>query len=219
MRSPLTGWLCLSLLAGCVPMEPSGKPFAPVVERTAVPQAPRARPDAPDAPEAPRSAPSVPSSGSFDFEAEDRTLETPGTGGSADPNALQARLLGLPPDAVRASGAGEAQGAIQSLEIAPAPAPIWDPTVPLPQISFGIRVLAVVLDVQPPRAMIALPGGEEIVVQPGSMLPAAGLVVLAIGRDAVQVAKITPSGYYATVQTETVQSMYRASAREGSAGP
>jgi hypothetical protein len=93
---------------------------------------------------------------------------------------------------------------------------MWDPRVPLPQVSFGVRVLAVVLDVQPPRAMLALPDGREVVVQPGTMLPADGLVILAIGRDAVQVAKFTPAGYYATVQTYTVQAMY---APAGSVAP
>jgi hypothetical protein len=57
--------------------------------------------------------------------------------------------------------------------------------------------------------MIALPDGQEIVVQPGQMLPEHHLVVLAIGRDAMQVARITPQGFYAKVETETVASLFQ----------
>jgi hypothetical protein len=71
-----------------------------------------------------------------------------------------------------------------------------------------VRVLATLLDIQPPRAILGLPDGAEQVVQPGAMLPEQGLVVLAIGRDAVQLAKVTPQGFYAAVRTETVQALY-----------
>ena len=33
-------------------------------------------------------------------------------------------------------------------------------------------------------------------------------MVLAIGRDAVQIAKVTPAGFYARVQTDTVRALY-----------
>jgi hypothetical protein len=40
------------------------------------------------------------------------------------------------------------------------------------------------------------------------MVPEIGVVVLAIGRDAVQVAHITPQGFYAKVDTETIRALY-----------
>ena len=46
--------------------------------------------------------------------------------------------------------------------------------------------------------------GTELVVQPGQMLPEHNLVVLAVGGDAIQVARVTPQGFYAKVETETV---------------
>lgn len=95
---------------------------------------------------------------------------------------------------------------------APAPnpaAPVWDPSKTLPDTSFGVRVVAVLVDVQPPRAVLGLADGQEVVVSPGSMLPAQGLVVLAIGKDAVQVAHVSPNGFSAKVEVSTVQALYR----------
>ena len=56
--------------------------------------------------------------------------------------------------------------------------------------------------------MIALPSGEEVVVQPGTMLPDAHLVIIAIGKTAIQVARVTPQGFYAKIETETVASLF-----------
>ncbi|MEQ1502237.1 MAG: hypothetical protein ABMB14_08395, partial [Myxococcota bacterium] len=184
-------WL-VGATAGCVPMEPSGNPLAPVHPV----RAPAAVPAAGAAP-APRGPASV--QGDFDFEAEDREPSAVLGGPAAvDPVELQARLLGVPPDAVR-RGPTEVQTA------APVDAaPIWDPSVTLPDVSFGVRVMAVVTDLQPPRAMLALADGREIVVTPGAMVPEARLVVLAIGRNAVQLATVTPNGFYAKVSTETI---------------
>jgi hypothetical protein len=187
------------LLGACVEMEPSGRPFAPVavVEPPAA-QAPS--PSSSSAPPAPSAAqPPAGPQGSFDFGEDAREPAELG-----EPTAPAAPAPGL-------SGTGLSGTGLALPVPSPTPqqpAPVWDPSMPLPQVSFGVRVLAVVLDVQPPRAMLALPDGREVVVQPGAMLPADGLIVLAIGRDAVQVAKVTPSGFYATVQTDTVQAMY-----------
>jgi hypothetical protein len=108
-------------------------------------------------------------------------------------------MLGVPPGALRRPAV-----APPALVAAAAAAPVWDPSVPIPDVSFGIRVIAVVTDVQPPRAMIALPDGREQVVSPGAMLPEIGVVVLAIGRNAVQIARVTPNGFYARVDTDTI---------------
>jgi hypothetical protein len=75
--------------------------------------------------------------------------------------------------------------------------------------SWGVSLLATLLDVQPPRAVIALPDGSERVVQPGALLPEHRLVVLAIGRDAVQIAHIEPMGWNSRVQTSTLRSLFQ----------
>ena len=185
------------VLGACVPMEPSGNLLAPadggagpVFTRPAAPGLARAL--------------SGKAQGDFDFEAEDREPGTPGAATSVDPLQLQAKLLGVPVDQVQRLAT-----AVQvPTDLPPVAAPIWDPSVTIPEASFGIRVLAVVLDLQPPRAVISLPDGREQVVTPGAMLPSDGLVVLAIGRDAVQVAKVTPSGFYARVETDTIRALY-----------
>jgi hypothetical protein len=67
--------------------------------------------------------------------------------------------------------------------------------------------MATLLDVQPPRAVLALPDGTERVVQPGAFLPEHRLIVLAIGRDAVQVAHVEPIGFMSRVETTTLRSL------------
>lgn len=191
----------LLLALGCVPVEPSGSPLTPV--RVTPVERPAAAPAAPDAPQ-----------GDFDFEAEDREEEGPADA-AADPLELQARLLGVPVESLRKPAPAPEPAPAAPVAAGPA-APVWDPTVPLPDASFGIRILAVLLDIQPPRAVIGLPDGREQVVTPGAMLPTEGLVVLAIGRDAVQIAKVTPQGFYAKVETQTVRALYPGAT---SAGP
>jgi hypothetical protein len=157
---------------------PSGAVLDPVRETVAPTAAP-----APAEPAAPQ--------GDFDFEAEDRLEPAVDAAPEAfDPNELQAKATNIEP--------GPPDPTI----------PAWDPSQPVPGTSFGIRLLAVILDVQPPRAVIGLPDGREQVVQPGAMVPEIGVVVLAIGRDAVQVAHVTPQGFYAKVDTETIRALY-----------
>jgi hypothetical protein len=201
------------LVVACEPMPPSGDVLAPAPVSAPAPAAAPV-PDVDPAPAAGapaktgktgKSAEAGPQ-GDFDFDAEDRQ-DAPAGEGEEDPLALQARLLGLD-EVPQPAPAAEAPAAPAPAPLPGLQAPVWDPTHPLPDASFGVRVLAVLLDMQPPRAVLGLPDGREQVVTPGAMLPAEGLVVLAIGRDAVQVAKITPSGFYARVDTQTVRALY-----------
>ncbi len=204
-------------VSGCVQLEPSGHPLVPVPVSGS-----REAPAPPSEPEIPQ--------GSFDFEAEDRRDLPPG--GVTDPVALQARMLGVPLSEVQApssspasspaatattattaTAATAAAAAAATTAAGGAPAhrlasPVWDPTKPLADTSFGVRVVATLLEIQPPRAVIALPDGSEQVVQPGTMLTEHSMVILAIGQDAVQIARILPRGFYAAVETETIRSLY-----------
>jgi hypothetical protein len=63
-------------------------------------------------------------------------------------------------------------------------------------------------ETNPPRAILGLPNGEELVVSPGSMVPAHGLVVIAIGPNSAQIAQVTPQGDHAAVSPVTLQTMY-----------
>lgn len=193
----MRGWLALTvLLAGCSPVPPSSDLLAPA---------------------APPSAPTAAGpQGSFDFDGEDRPADDAEDGGEQDPIKLQARLLGLSPDAVSApkpAPSGDPMVAALAAESAPPapamPAPQADPAAaPMMSGSFGVRVLSTLIDVQPPRAVLGLASGREVVVQPGTMLPDDHIVVLAIGRTGVQIATVTGEGYSARVETTTVPALY-----------
>lgn len=82
------------------------------------------------------------------------------------------------------------------------------------QPSWGVRLLNTLPQAVPPRAALGLPSGEEIVVAPGSMLPEVGVVVIAVGQDTAQLAKVTANGDHAVVETATLAAQYPASARD-----
>lgn len=151
------------------------------------------------------------STGSFDFEGEDRQ-EDEGTADAADaeeqdPVDLQADLFGIDPDELSVPEPVPEPAVAAPPVVQPGlPMPIWEPDQPLDG-GWGMRLIATLHDVQPPRAVIVTADGQELVVQPGQMLPDQRLVVLAVGQDAVQIARVTPQGFYAKVETETVISL------------
>lgn len=66
---------------------------------------------------------------------------------------------------------------------------------------WPIRVVKTNMELTPPRAIIGLPDGSEIVVQSGHMLPEQNLVVMSIGERVVGFAKIHAQGDHARVET------------------
>jgi hypothetical protein len=189
MRCGLFGLLAVAL-GGCEPMAPSGRPFEPVTGPAPVtpagdPGAPGGRPATADA----------------DPFADDREEEP-----APAPTGTGITVLG--PDGTLHELPSPSPGPARSGEPPSAPAagavPVWDAAMPLPDVSFGVQLVAVIPDRFPPRAVLALPDGREIVVTPGAMLPEQGIVVLAIGQNGARVAHVTPSGYQARVVTETI---------------
>ncbi|MCK6522547.1 hypothetical protein L6R49_14040, partial [Myxococcota bacterium] len=90
-----------------------------------------------------------------------------------------------------------------------APPPEAPPAVGLPtQPAWAVRLLMTLPQAQPPRAALGLPSGEERVVSPGSMLPEVGLIVIAVGADSVQLARVTPAGDHAVVEPLTLTAQY-----------
>ncbi|MFT6234384.1 MAG: hypothetical protein ACJAZO_004907 [Myxococcota bacterium] len=87
----------------------------------------------------------------------------------------------------------------------PVATPVFQPVV----MGFGVRLVSTTSQSQPPRAILGLTDGREIVVEPGMMLPDEHLVVLAIGQDSIQIAEITPMGDRAKVESRVLQAMYR----------
>jgi len=72
---------------------------------------------------------------------------------------------------------------------------------------WPVRLVRTLPDTQPPRAILGLPDGTEIVVRPGSMVPDQGLVVIAVGREQVELARVTAMGDYASVSSLTLSSL------------
>ena len=104
-------------------------------------------------------------------------------------------------------------------EVAPvvelAPVVASAPSGPIPpavglasQPAWGVRLLSTLPHAQPPRAALGLPDGSEVVVAPGSMLPEAGIIVVAVGANNAQLAKVTPEGDHAEIETVTLQAQY-----------
>lgn len=197
-------WLVAALLSGCEPI-PAGNPLEPVAVK-----APRASAPAPVADPQATDAPAT--DGGFDFAGEDRSEDEARR--DLDRVELQARLLGVDPALLRAPGEAPPRVApppvapVEAAPPAPQEIPVWDPAEPLPDGSFGVRVLATLVDVQPPRAILGLTDGSERVVQAGAILEDHKLVVMAIGRDVVQLARVVPQGFYARVDTQDVRSLF-----------
>ena len=95
----------------------------------------------------------------------------------------------------------------ESTEEAAAPEiPAWTPSVNQPD--WGVRLVSVVPGGTPPQAVLGLADGTSQVVRAGDMLPNVGLVVIAIGKDRVQLAKVRPNGDHAVVESLQLSAMY-----------
>lgn len=204
----LTGCSAVESSGGMLP--PTSPPVAPAAV-AAVPAAPSnpidahldgadAADDAPDddaVAEAPKAAPDDAFAGGV---SDDTDADVTGTEAASDDDASGTA-------AAIAAAMGRVGRPPTSDLPAAVPPSAWDPgTAGTP--SWGVRLVSTLADTQPPRAVLALGEGDEVVVQPGTFVPRARLVVLAIGRDAVQVAHVEPEGDHTRVTTEILQPFY-----------
>ncbi|MBK9367916.1 MAG: hypothetical protein IPN01_16625 [Deltaproteobacteria bacterium] len=127
--------------------------------------------------------------------------------GKADAAAEAAAAAAAP---APAEGAAVAEVAPAEAVVEPAaPPPEAPPAMGLPtQPAWAVRLLMTLPQAQPPRAALGLPSGEERIVSPGSMLPDLGLIVIAVGADSVQLARVTPAGDHAVVEPLTLTAQY-----------
>lgn len=72
---------------------------------------------------------------------------------------------------------------------------------------WPLRVVKTEVDLSPPRAILGLPSGEEVVIRPGMQLPSENLVVMSIGSKAVVLARIHTDGDHARVEHLTLTSL------------
>jgi hypothetical protein len=202
--------LALALLAGCQPMNPSGDVLAPVRLSG---QAPAASGDD-DAPEVAHDG--------FVFDAAEGNVDAPvDTDAPVDAAALFEEMgLGTPDEFGAEAGDAVDESPASSAPAAPAAPAAGLPPLPLPTqasamvsglalpVSWGVRLVSTTHGAQPPRGILGLPDGSERVVQPGDLLPEAGVIVLAVGKNRVQIAQVTPMGDHAGVQSAVLEAMY-----------
>ncbi len=103
----------------------------------------------------------------------------------------------------------EAETEEEAVDVPPAeptgsPDPFGLPT----SAGWGVRLLGTIAQAQPPRAALGLPDGQEVVVAPGSMLPTVGMVVISVGQDTIQLARVTPAGDHAEVEMVNLVAQY-----------
>jgi hypothetical protein len=194
------GWVAMLALAACVSMPASSDVLSPV--RDAKPAAiaevkPASTDVKPDEKPADKPDDKPSAGGSFDFEKDDR-----------DPNEKPAPSAGPVTPAELYAGLGLDAKAATAAPV-PAPAPVPVPTMtPVDPNTWGVRLLSTVADAQPPRAVLGLADGKEIVVTPGQLIPEARVIVLAVGRDRAQIAEVTPEGDHATVRASMLEALY-----------
>ncbi|MCB9743376.1 MAG: hypothetical protein H6740_12310 [Alphaproteobacteria bacterium] len=110
------------------------------------------------------------------------------------------------PEAVEApeAAAPEAPKPAAEAPVEAAPEAVGLATQPV----WGLRLLGTIPQATPPRAAIGLPDGSEVVVAPGTLLPEVGVIVIAVGPNSAQIAKVTPAGDHATIESETLFAQY-----------
>ncbi len=74
--------------------------------------------------------------------------------------------------------------------------------------AWPVRLVTTVPNATPPRAILGLPDGREVVVNPGSMVPDLGIVVVAISPNSADLAKVAPAGDHATIESITLTAQY-----------
>lgn len=211
-------WVALTalLLGACESIPPSGEPPWRVVAVAEEAEAPEpvaptpaaVTPPEPEAPDVPGEEPSEVAPVAPEASAPEAA--------EADTLALQAMLLGKPAPATPPPAFPPPSESAPASAAPEARAEVWDPESPLPEATFGVRVLSTLSNLQPPRAVLGLPDGSETVVQAGTILPDQQVIVMAIGRDVVQLARVVPQGYYARIETQNVQSLFPTDRGDGS---
>jgi hypothetical protein len=192
------------VLVGCETMEPAGNPFEPVrVARVAVEQEsvdPDTEPWIVDEPVV--LITSEEQAAVVDAIAAGRPLPPEDPGKPAEPAAAPK----VPPT----DGAPPASSEGPVAAPGPAPAPLAAAPLAAAPAATGwpVRLVRTLPDTLPPRAILGLPDGSEIVVSPGTMVPAQGLVVVSIGARSAELARVTPVGDYAAIQQVTLSAQY-----------
>ena len=69
------------------------------------------------------------------------------------------------------------------------------------QTQWPLRLVKTEMQLNPPRAILGLPNGDEIVIRSGSFIEEHKLVVMGIGSRTVSLAKVHEQGDHARIET------------------
>lgn len=210
----LVGLSVVALAAsGCKQMDAPGQPFAAVA--TAAAPAPGA-PAVADPPFPPEDYEPmvIPSSQLAENARKSRGQREREAQEAAEAQSAAPSAAAPGTDAPPAEGSTEAAGTEAAPEAAeagtaeaPAPGAREELAAPVGS-SWPVRLVSSLPDTQPPRAILGLPDGREVVVTAGSMIPDQGIVVMAIGQERVQLARISASGDHAVIKEESINAQY-----------
>jgi hypothetical protein len=117
---------------------------------------------------------------------------------------------GLAAEGPSVADAAIAAGATAPSDSSPAPtaSPAAAAPVPLGVGRFPVRLVSTLAQAQPPRAVLGLPDGREIVVSPGAVLGDEALVVMAVMEGRVQLAEVRAAGDHAEIHSLELSAQY-----------
>lgn len=186
----------LFLLAACTETPTSGHPFEPVPVEAVAP-ASKVAPVGDDRFASGEEAP-------FRISSEEMAAKASGGASGSEEAAASGPLA--PSDAAIAGGGAPLA----------APAAATTPAVAAPALTavaatagFPVRLVSTIPQAQPPRAVLGLADGSEVVVSPGSVLGPEGLVVMAVLDGKVQLARVRAAGDHATIDPVEITAQYR----------
>ncbi len=180
----------LLLLVACESTATSGHPFSPVAS-----QAPGAVAAPLDARfEEPAAPFKISSEELASKEAPPGTTSVP-TGELAPSDAAVAALVAVPQTGPALGASGSFPGAPFAVGTSVS-------------AQFPVRLLSTIPQAQPPRAVLGLPNGSEVVVSPGTVLADQGLVVMSVMAGRVQLAKVVAAGDHATIESLELSAQY-----------
>ena len=193
-------WLFASMLVACEQVAPEGDPLQPV---------------AVSEPSEPQVASENPSAEAGDDEAEEEVFSISSeellaiaSGEEVGDPAKEVAPVEEPKDAAEMAEEPAAIPVPTPQKTADGVAPTSSGWGDVIGKAWPVRLVTTVPNATPPRAILGLPDGREVVVNPGSMVPDMGLVVVAIAPNSAELARIAPAGDHATIETMTLRAQY-----------
>ena len=187
-------------LVACEQVSPSGNPLKPVSVDVPV-EASAEADDALDDDE----------EEVFTISSEELAAVVKGEQGADDEDSTGQDEAVVATDAVEKQGPAVTSSApvVQTEVAVTTPQPGATPGWPGPTAkAWPVRLVTTIPNASPPRAILGLPDGREVVVNPGSMVPDLGIVVVAISPNSAELAKVAPAGDHATIESMTLTAQY-----------